>query len=346
MPRPALLTPVVACLLSLAGATAAAQPTPPDPIELVRGLRENGLPDLALDYLQDLAARRPTPGTLAVLPLERARAKLELAATETDDAKRSALLSESKADFDAFLAANASHPRRAEAALSLARLVSIEAKGLVSQANKRADDAARTRELVTARPVFTGAAKRFSQAAAEFAKKLDDGALSPAGRRAATNDLYQARLDEAVNTLELAKTYSTAGAAAADVVARGKAVDEAQKLFAALAAKDAGHPLAWVARAWVGECELEKANPAAAREAFDAVEKEARRAPSVAGAGARAADFFELRATSWPPSGRRSRPPCGSRRPTWSGGWPGPAAGPPARRRRPRPPGSTWPPRR
>jgi hypothetical protein len=294
MPRPAAL---LACLLPLLGAApVTAQPTPADPIDLVRGLRENGLSDLALDYLQELAAKRPSPGVLAVIPLERARARLELASAETDDAKRSALLSEAKADFDKFLAANSSHPRRAEAALSLARLVSIEAKGVVSQANKRADDAARARELVAARPVFTDAAKRFSQAAAEFAKKLDDAAQSPAARRAAVNDLYQARLDEAVNTLELARTYSTAGAAAADLVARGKAVDEARKLFVALAGEDADQPLCWVARAWVGECDLEKADPVKAKEAFDAVKKEARRAPSVAGAGARTAEFFELRA--------------------------------------------------
>ena len=294
MPRLAVLF----ALLATASMTrpAVAQPTPADPIDLVRGLRENGLADLALDYLKELEGKRPTPGVAAVIPLERARAKLEIAATETDDTKRSALLAEAKAAFDSFLAANATHPRRAEAALSLARLVSIESRGLVSKANKLSDDAARTRELIAARPIFNDAAKRFSQAAGEFAKKLEDESLARPAKRAAKNDLYQARLDEAINMLELAKTYSTVGAAATDLVARGKAVDEARKLFAALAEQDPEHPLAWVAKAWVGETELEKSNPVDAQKIFDEVKAEARRKPRFARLGGQTAEFFEMRA--------------------------------------------------
>lgn len=266
-----------------------------DPIDLARGLRENGLSDLALEFLQDLSTKRPTPGALAVIPLERARAKLELAAEESDDGKRTALVGEAKADFDRFLAANATHPRRAEAALSLARLISVQAKGMVSKANKRADDKERDRDLLAARPVFDDAAKRFSQAATEFAKKLDDAALTPPARRLVQNDLFQARLDEAINKFQLALTYPSAGAAANDIVQRGNAIDEARKLFLDLGGRDATHPLCWVAQAWVGECELEKAAPVEASKRFDAVKKEAVRVPNVAGPGARTARFFELR---------------------------------------------------
>ena len=287
------LTALVVALSLSAAPPAAAQTA--DPIDLARGLRENGLPDLALEFLQELSAKRPTPGALAVIPLERARAKLELAAEEADDGKRTALVGEAKADFDRFLAANATHPRRAEAALSLARLVSVQAKGMVSKANKRADEKERVRDLLAARPVFTDAASRFSQAAAEFAKKLDDANQPPATKRAVQNDLFQAQLDEAINKFQLAVTYPTSGAAAGDIVERGKAIDEARALFVALGNRDATHPLCWVAQAWVGECETEKASPVEAQKRFDAVKKEALRLPAVAGAGARTARFFELR---------------------------------------------------
>ena len=288
------LTAVVVALSLSTAAPASAQTA--DPIDLARGLRENGLPDLALEFLRDLEGKRPTPGALAVIPLERARAKLELAAEESDDAKRGALVGEAKADFDRFLAANATHPRRAEAALSLARLVSVQAKGQVSKANKRTDEKDRTRELLAARPVFDDAAKRFSQAAGEFAKKLDDANQAPAARRLVQNDLYQAQLDEAINKFQLATTYPTAGAAADDIVARGKAIDDASKLFTALGGRDLTHPLCWVAQAWAGECESEKASPVEAQKRFDAVKKEATRLPAVAGLGGRTARFFELRA--------------------------------------------------
>ncbi len=285
------LAALVVAVLLLTAPPAPAQPA--EPIDLARGLRENGLPDLALEYLQDLSAKRLSPGALAVIPLERARARLELAAVEADDAKRGGLVNEAKADFDRFLAANATHPRRAEAALSLARLVSVQAKGMVSKANRRADDKDRVRDLLAARPVFDDAAKRFSQAAAEFAKKLDDAGLTPSAKRAVQNDLYQAQLDQAVNKFQLAMTYPKSGAA--NVVERAKSIDESRKLFLALGDRDATHPLCWVALAWAGECEAEKDSPVEAQKRFDAVKKEAVRAPTVAGLGARTARFFELR---------------------------------------------------
>ena len=287
------LAALVVATLLLTAPPAPAQPA--DPIDLARGLREGGLPDLALEFLQELSGKQPSPGALAVIPLERARARLELAAVEADDAKRGGLVNEAKADFDRFLAANATHPRRAEAALSLARLVSVQAKGMVSKANRRADDKDRVRELLAARPVFDDAAKRFSQAATEFAKKLDDAGLTPAAKRPVQNDLYQAQLDQAVNKFQLAMTYPKAKAAAADVVERAKAIDEARALFLALGDRDAAHPLCWVALAWVGECEAEKDSPVEAQKRFDVVKKEAVRAPTVAGLGARTARFFELR---------------------------------------------------
>ena len=289
---PALLV----ALLLVVPAAAAQAPLPADPLDLARGLRENGLADLSLDYLQELAAKKPAAATLAVIPLERARARLELAADEADDAKRAALVAEARVDFDRFLAAHATHPRRAEAALSLARLTAVQARGLSSKAYKRPDDKERDRDLAAARPVFTDAAKRFAVAIAEFGKQLGDDALSLSTKLAVQNDLYQAQLDEAVNKLQLALTYPTAGAASNEIVERAKAIDEARALFISLGNRDATHPVCWVAQAWAGECEVEKAVFKDAQAKFDAVKKEAVRVPAVAGPGGRQARFFELKA--------------------------------------------------
>jgi hypothetical protein len=266
-----------------------------DPIDLVRGLRENGLPDMALEYLTELSAGKPTPGTLAVIPLERARAKLELAATETDDAKRSSMVTEAKADFDAFLKANTTHPRRAEASLALARLVSVQAKGMVSKANKVSDDEARAKDLLNARPVFQDASKRFSDAAKEFAKKGDEAGLTAMQKKAIKDDLFQAQLDEATNLFQLAFTYPTVKAAANDIVERGKAIDKAKDLFTKLSSEDPMHPLCWVAQAWVGECEREKNAPVEAQKRFEAVRLAYQKMPSVVASGYRTSRFFELR---------------------------------------------------
>ncbi len=270
---------------------ASAQPS--DPIDLARGLRENGSADLAIEYLLDLAKKNPNPGTLSVIPLERARAKLELASGESDDRKRTALVTEAKADFDKFLASNATHPRRAEAALSLARLISVQAKGMVSKANKLTDDNARKTELLRARPVFQDAATRFGQAATEFGKQRGEVGLTPARLKQIDTELYQAQLDQAINLFELAFTFLRTDAK--EAIERGATVKAAKELFKKLSGEDQTHPLCWVARAWVGECDRENTSLVDAQKTFDEVKQAATRMPTIAATGARTARFFELR---------------------------------------------------
>ncbi len=282
---------VTLAALLLVALPAAAQPA--DPLELVRGLREAGWADLALEYLAELPAKHPGPGVLAVLPLERARTNLDLAAAEGDPARRAALVAEAKADFDRFLASSATHPRRGEAALALARLVAVQAKGILAGANNQPDAAGRDAELRRAGPVFEDAAKRFQSAAAAFAQSRDDGGLTAAEKRQADADVFQARLDEADNQFQLAQTYPREGTD--NVPARMKALDTARVLFDALAKQDPSQPLCWVARAWVGECDRAKGNAKEAQVTFDAVKAAAAKNPAAA-AGARTARFFEAKA--------------------------------------------------
>jgi hypothetical protein len=288
LPRTALLMAALACFARPAFAQSA------DPLELARGLRENGMADLALDYLDDLAAKKPAPALAAVLPLERARAQLELAQREGDDAKRDALITQARVELEKFLSGNATHPRRPEAALTLARLVSAQAKSLLTKAYKLPDPAQVKAEKARARPIFQDAAKRFGQAAAAFAKQLDQANLTAARKRALTTDLYQAELDRATNQLKLADTYDTSGEASADDrSARGKAVQQAEKLFKQLAEADEKHPLCWVARAWMGASQVEGGNQNAAQATFKSVTDAAKKVPAAA-AGARLVRFFEM----------------------------------------------------
>ena len=143
MPR-VLSRAVVLAVLALSAAPVAAQPG--DPLDLARGLRDNGLADLAVEYLDRVAAGTPSPALAALLPLERAQARLDLAGDEADDAKRDALIAKAKAEFEQFLATQSNHPRRAEAAVALARVVSAQAKSVLSRSNKLADDAQRKAE--------------------------------------------------------------------------------------------------------------------------------------------------------------------------------------------------------
>ena len=75
------------CLVALA-VLSAGSARADDPLRLARGLRDGGAADLALEYLADLAGQSPPPEVATVLPLERASARLDLAAASADPAKR------------------------------------------------------------------------------------------------------------------------------------------------------------------------------------------------------------------------------------------------------------------
>src|SRR5438128_1597139 len=119
MPRTAFRP--VALFLAVLAATAfpsLAGAEPPNPFDLVRGLRENGLTDLAMEYLDREAGKNPSPEVQLILPLERGKVKLAVAEDESDDAERDKLVAEAQKDFRGFIQANSAqkHPRLAEAA--------------------------------------------------------------------------------------------------------------------------------------------------------------------------------------------------------------------------------------
>ena len=84
----------------------------PSPLDLVRGLRENQLPDLALEYLAEIEAKSPAKDVLVVVPLERAKVQLVVAQTDPDEAVRDAALSSAKGQFQKFLREQAIHRAR------------------------------------------------------------------------------------------------------------------------------------------------------------------------------------------------------------------------------------------
>src|SRR5262245_47368380 len=88
-------------------------------VDLVRGLRARGMSDLAVDYLLRLSAH-PPEAIRAVLPLELAKARLDVAAGESNEKKRAKQFDEARAAFEGFLKANPNHPLAADAALELA----------------------------------------------------------------------------------------------------------------------------------------------------------------------------------------------------------------------------------
>src|SRR5437879_2821441 len=110
-------------------------------LDLIRGLRAQGEPALAMEYIQTKLAN-PPEALKAIMPLEIARTRVELALQESEEAKRTALLATARAEFEAFLKTSASHPLAPQASFEIARLIASQGKEHLNRARNQAEDKA------------------------------------------------------------------------------------------------------------------------------------------------------------------------------------------------------------
>src|SRR5205823_11650572 len=123
---------VIAVALAMAAGVRAAEV---DHLEFIRGLRARNYPDLALEYLDELAKKPGLPPALGQqLPFERAKTLLDLASTEPEPGKQAALYAETQQQLEAFIRAHAASPLAAEANLELARILVQQAKAKLHKA--------------------------------------------------------------------------------------------------------------------------------------------------------------------------------------------------------------------
>lgn len=259
-----------------------------NPLELVRGLREHSMPDLALEYLDILQKDPNTPAAVkALLPLERAKNKLEAAIDESDEGARSTLIGDARISFNAFVnnKANANHPRLPEAYLALARLSSMDAKAQLAKAirihvprladddsNSAEVDEAKARqmaELAKARPMFLDASKQLKRAIGQLEGFLEKN--PPAGlKKALEQNRFDALMAHGTNLYALSETYQEG---AKELAERDKHLDEARQSFSVLALDETAPPrITGVARAWLSECEFAKQEPLEAEKLVKQIE--------------------------------------------------------------------------
>lgn len=272
---------------------------PPTPADLVRGLRQAGLSDLALEYL-DQAGKTAAPDAQLLLTLERARLRVDLASQETDEVKRDELTSAAKIEFDDFLKKAPNHPRGPEAAVAVAQIYSLQGAAQFGRA-VRGPEANRKAEALKARELYQQASARFATAADRLATKAV--AATGDAKKEATRELLQAKLDAAINQYRLGLAFlgqTQERGAAIQAALRGQSADKGGRPaltgFDLLSREDATQPACWVARAWIGECHLKLDEPKEAEKVFKDITTEYRRLSTPAArAGYRMARFFELR---------------------------------------------------
>lgn len=282
----------------------------PSPLELVRGLRQAGLIDLAVQRLEELKANPKglAPEDVKLIPLELARIRLEEASRESDDSRRTTLIARAKASFDEFIKQNPTHPMAAQANVEIARLLALQAKGQLSKANRQENKEAKALEFSRARPDFTTAINRYKSAIVNLdtrIKKLgEDDPLAAELKKSKA----QAELDAAVLQYELALTFIGDD----ERRQKGEAIDKAQKQFEAIAAAHAGDRVGFLAQVWAWQCAFANGDP----KAVPAIEKfvTANRGNRDAAEAVRLAGFFGIEHTFEADGGAKDAPGAKFRR--------------------------------
>jgi hypothetical protein len=298
-------TAILAALLAglFAGPSAA---QPPSPLELVRGLRENGQVDLALEYLKEIEGKPLSPEDKAAILLERAKCLLDVSEEEPDEGTRLGMVAEAKEALNAFLLNNSRHPRAVEALLAVAKLTSLDAKNELNRARrmdipplgdsedeKRAYEQALEKqkaEAARARPLFLLASKRFAEASKLLRERLADKGLDFRVRRALEREAFEAELASGINQFNIAETFMRPNVE--ERKQRDGFLVQAKETFDKLAKGPASNRTVWTARAWSAEVtyEQDKFNEAAAE-----VANILRAGVLEAEEGKRLARFFQLR---------------------------------------------------
>ncbi|MBV9125052.1 MAG: hypothetical protein JO112_16985, partial [Planctomycetes bacterium] len=263
--------PVLGLLLIFLGRAAADEPPY---LDFVKGLRDMGYPDLALQYLQKLKAKPPQGITPAELTLESGLTGVEAARLEPDLSKRAAFYAQARTDLEDFLKGNASHPRAAEANLALARLVALQGQTELSKADRDQTAEGKEAQRQKARPLFEQADKLLGQVA---------------GQAADPKAKLQAQMEQASNLFNEARTYNTQKNA--DLLKRADILKQARGIFETIAANNLKDPIGWEALAWVGRCYQEVDEGDKALQVYNRIFQE--RGP-VSDTGRRLAQYYRM----------------------------------------------------
>lgn len=189
------------------------------PVDFVRGLRERGYFDTALDYLESLRGRGDLPADVrATIPYEMAATLTEWARVQRNPEKAVDNLARARVFYEEFVKTNPDHPLAAQANTELAQTLLQKAKSEIVQARSPGNQRKKAELLRGARGQLEQARKLFQAASernqAEWKKfpVFVDQAQEPeqyAARSKAEGEAIQSRVHLAIVTYEEAQTHET-----------------------------------------------------------------------------------------------------------------------------------------
>ena len=235
MPRMSFLALL---LLFVAGMPAPAQEAAEDPeLLFVHKLRDGGYADLAIEYLEKRLGKNPRYAGKPELTLEVALARLAQARSDPDSSRRIALFGKARAELDAFIKKNPTHPGAPRARAEAASVAALQGQAQLTRALAIPDnDPTREDELVKARKLLGLARTELTATARTLPEK----------------DRHQAELNLSLLALGEARTFTNEDDKGRDTALKA-ALAQLNKLVDQIA--DAKSPvrqraLAWLARAY------------------------------------------------------------------------------------------------
>ena len=178
-------------------------------LEMIRGLRAQGEPELALEYIQEKLVGKVPSNLVQVVALELARTRVEIARQENEEGKRLALFAAARTEFENFLKQNPNDPLAPQVHFEIARLMASQGKEAINRA-RRAQGDARVKALKESRPSFEAARSQLA-AAAKLLKSQIDALGDPATpdekaiARDAAQSWLKAQIEQGMNLYLMAR---------------------------------------------------------------------------------------------------------------------------------------------
>lgn len=225
--------------------------------QFLAGLRERGLYELALDYLDSMrASPLLSEQQKSEMPFEEGRLLTELARTERDTSAKIKLLDRARDRFDEFIKNNPSNPLAPKAEIELGEVLVVRAHDLFDQAQRPANLKKKDKLLTDSRAVleeakrvFEGAETKMIEEAKKYPvhTKKNEAHLAEA-RKQAIAEAVRAQLYTAGIPFELAKTYPEASEE------RKKLLQESADKFEKLYTKNRTKLAGLISRMKSGQC--------------------------------------------------------------------------------------------
>lgn len=225
-------------------------------LRFLQELRDHGLHDLALEFIDELRVDPGLPADLkVVLDYQEGRTEIDEAAKTGDLVHRRELLEQARTKLESFVKAQPNHPLAREAMVQGARMLVERGHLALLLADDSQDPAQKTLRQTEARASFAQARAAFARAVEQlepsyksFSGFIAKGDPRLDERTKVYSSLLEARLQQAVTDYELAQTYPAGSSE------RGNHLDEALKQFGALYKDYRTQMAGLTAQMWQAKC--------------------------------------------------------------------------------------------